>query len=81
MPFAALYRHTTPGVNTIATEPGIVADSNPPLQEVAVPKDKRPSAKVASDASKILRSPFSSKKDKELSGSILANREPKKKGK
>ncbi len=44
------------------------------------PKDKRPSARVASDAGKILRNPNSSKKDKELAASILANREPKKKG-
>ncbi len=44
------------------------------------PTDKRPSAKVASDAGKILRNPNSSKKDKELAASILANREPKKKG-
>jgi hypothetical protein len=40
-------------------------------------KDKRPSAKVASDAAKILRDPVSTKKEKELAASILANREPK----
>jgi len=43
--------------------------------------DKRPSAKVASDASRVLRNPSSTKKEKELAASILANREPKKKGK
>jgi len=43
--------------------------------------DKRPSAKVASDAGKTLQNPRSSKRDKELAASILANREPKKKGK
>lgn len=42
-------------------------------------KDKRPSDKVASDADKVLQNPHSSKKDKELAASILANREPKKK--
>jgi hypothetical protein len=41
--------------------------------------DRRPSNKVASDAGKILQNPNSSKKDKELAASILANREPKKK--
>jgi len=43
--------------------------------------DKRPSAKVASDASRILRDPNSSKKEKEIAASILSNREPKKKRK
>lgn len=43
--------------------------------------DKRPSDKVASDASRILRDPNSTKKEKEIAASILANREPKKKGK
>jgi hypothetical protein len=38
--------------------------------------DKRPSDQVASDAGKILRSSSSSKRDKELAASILANREP-----
>lgn len=41
-------------------------------------KDKRPSDKVASDAGRVLANPHSSKKDKELAASILANREPKK---
>jgi hypothetical protein len=41
------------------------------------PKDKRPSDKTASDAGKVLGNPHSSKKDKELAASILANREPK----
>lgn len=45
---------------------------------MAKPKDKRPSNKVASDAGKTLSNPNSSKKDKELAASILANREPKK---
>ena len=40
--------------------------------------DKRPSAKVASDAGKVLQNPASSTKAKELAASILANREPKK---
>ncbi|MDE3148971.1 MAG: hypothetical protein KGL37_05830 [Acidobacteriota bacterium] len=39
--------------------------------------DKRPSNQVASDAGNVLRNPSSSKKDKELAASILANREPK----
>jgi hypothetical protein len=43
--------------------------------------DKRPSDKVASDASKVLRDPTSTKKMKEIAASILANREPKKKKK
>jgi hypothetical protein len=43
-------------------------------------KDKRPSAKVASDAGKILSNPSSTKKEKELAASILANREPKRNG-
>ena len=47
---------------------------------MAKPKDKRPSTRVASDAGKVLRDPHSTKKDKELAASILANREPKKKG-
>ena len=41
------------------------------------PKDKRPSDKTATDAARVLRNPNSSKKDKELAASILANREPK----
>ena len=41
--------------------------------------DKRPSDKVASDASKVLKDPKSTPKEKELAASILANREPKKK--
>jgi hypothetical protein len=47
---------------------------------MAKPRDKRPSAKVASDASKVLRDPNSTKAEKELAASILANREPKKRG-
>jgi hypothetical protein len=43
-------------------------------------KDKRPSARVASLAGKVLRSPRTSKRMKELAASILANREPKRKG-
>jgi hypothetical protein len=43
--------------------------------------DKRPSKKVASDAGTMLQDPKSTKKEKELAASILANREPKKKGK
>ena len=42
-------------------------------------KDKRPSDRVASDAGRTLQDSKSSKKDKELAASILANREPKKK--
>ncbi len=41
--------------------------------------DKRPSKKVASDAGKTLQNPNSTKRDKELAASILANREPKRK--
>jgi hypothetical protein len=43
--------------------------------------DKKPSHKVASEASKVLRDPRNSKTDKSLAASILSNREPKKKGK
>ena len=43
--------------------------------------DKRPSDKVASDASRVLRDPNSTKKEKEIAASVLANREPKKGGK
>ena len=41
-------------------------------------QDKRPSNRVASDAGRVLSNPSSSKKDKELAASLLANREPKK---
>ena len=47
---------------------------------MAKPKDKRPSKGVASDAAKVLRNPQSTKKEKELAASILANREPKRRG-
>jgi hypothetical protein len=41
-------------------------------------QDKRPSARVASDAGRVLRSSSNAKKDRELEASILAHREPAK---
>jgi hypothetical protein len=44
------------------------------------PIDKRPSKEVAADAGRVLQDPKSTQKEKELAASILANREPKKRG-
>lgn len=40
-------------------------------------KDKRPSTRVAKTASRLLRSPRSSKPVRQVSASVLANRQPK----